>query len=311
MKMLIKMIVGFVLLTALLLGGLVLGKNAIAKAAIEKGTEAVTGLQLKMGTFDFSLSKSYLNIEALQLFNPQSFQDRIMVDLPRILVDYHFWDLLKKKIHVEKIELHLKEFVVVRSADGRLNLDALKPAQKAAIKEPVPPQEPAKEPGDEKAPKPVKRAGLPPMIIDEVHLKIEKVIFKDYSLKKEGMTQVFNVNIDETHKNITDPNKLVQLIVFKALKNTTIGSLVNFDMAALQGTLENALGGLEGQAGAVLKQADQLAGNLQNTAKDMAGQVTGGTVTDLAGTAKDTAKETAAEVKAAANKLKGLFKSSE
>lgn len=306
MKMLMKMAISFVLLVALLLGGLVLGKNVIAKTAIEKGMVAVMGLELKMTKFDLSFSKSYLNIEGLELFNPKNFSDRIMVDLPQILVDYNFQDLLKKKIHVEKIRLHLKEFVVVRTADGKLNLDALKPAQKAGA---AAPSQPApQKPAEQKPSKPAEKVELPPMQIDLVELKIEKVIFKDYSLKKEGMTQEFKVNIDETYKDITDPNKLVQLVVLKALKNTTIGSLVNFDLGALEGAVGNVLSGLEGQAGAVLKQADQLTGDLQNTAKDMAKQVTGSVSKEDLSSAAQEAKD---QVKDVANKFKGFLKSSE
>ena len=44
----------------------------------------------------------------------------------------------------------------------------------------------------------------------------------------------FNVNIDERYENITDPQSFVRLIIVKALKNTTIASLANFDIGKLQ-----------------------------------------------------------------------------
>jgi len=44
----------------------------------------------------------------------------------------------------------------------------------------------------------------------------------------------YNVNIDERFENITDPYTLGRIIIVKALKNTAIASLANFDIGKLQ-----------------------------------------------------------------------------
>ena len=75
----------FVVLIVLLLVFLV-GKNIIVKVAVEQGVRAVTGLSLKMQSLDISLSKTYVRIAGLQLFNPAGFPEKIMVDLPEIYV---------------------------------------------------------------------------------------------------------------------------------------------------------------------------------------------------------------------------------
>jgi hypothetical protein len=74
-----------------------------------------------------------------------------------------------------------------------------------------------------------------------IELKIGKVVYKDYSRGTEPFVQEFNVNLNERYSNITDPYKLVSLIVVKALWNTTIASLANFNLDGLKGTISDTL----------------------------------------------------------------------
>ena len=75
---------------------------------------------------------------------------------------------------------------------------------------------------------------MPDIQIDLLELKIDKVIYKDYSKGTPPKEKVFNVKIDEQYENITNPQSFIRLIIFKALKNTTIASLTNFDLGKLQ-----------------------------------------------------------------------------
>ena len=199
---------------------LVSAKNIIAKNAVQAAVKAITGLNLSMKSLNVGIFKSLISINGLKLYNPVGFTDKLMVDIPEIYVDYDLGAFFKKKIHLEEMRLNLKEFIVVKNKEGQLNLDALKAVQ--TKKEEKPAQE-KKE-----------KAQMPELKIDLLELKIGKALFKDYSQGTQPKVKEFSLNINERYENITDPYALVSLIVTKALINTTIGNLANFDLGPLK-----------------------------------------------------------------------------
>ncbi len=215
---------GIIMIIILVLSAaLIISKNIIAKNALSAGVKSITGLNLSMESIDVNVFKSSIGIKDLKLYNPSGFPDKLMVNMPEIYVDYNLGAFFKKKIHLEKIKLNLREFVVVRNEKGELNLDSLKVSQ--AEKQKKSTQE-KKENG--------KRAKLPDLRIDILELKIGKVIFKDYSRGTQPEVKEFKVNIDERYENITDPYSFVTLIVTKALMDTAIGGLADFDLGPLK-----------------------------------------------------------------------------
>jgi len=270
MKKLIIIAVCIILVIAVV----ALGKDMIIKAAVEKGAEVVTGLKLNIASLKVGVLRTIVDIRSLKLFNPVGFKDALMIDMPQIYVDYDFPALLKGKVHLLKARLDLKEFIVVKNEKGELNLDSLKVVQA---------QKEGKKPEDKSSGK------LPEIRIDSLELKIGKVVYKDYSGGGEPSVREFNVNLDEKYSNITDPYALASLIIVKALTNTTIANLTNFNLQGLQGTV-----------GDVLKTAQNIAtqvvGEAANVAKE-AVQTTG----EFVQVTTDTAKK-------AADSIKGIFK---
>ncbi len=231
-KKLIFLVV-LVLAAALALG---LAKDMIARVAVEKGVEVVTGLPLKMKSLNVGLVNTVVGIKDLRLFNPEGYRDRVMLNMPEIYVNYDLPAIIKGKIHLEEVRIDLKEFVVVKNEKGELNLDALKAVQ--AQKEGKKPEE--------------KEKGKAPEIqIDSLRLKIGKVLYKDYSAGGAPSVREFDINLDEKYQNINDLNKLVSLIVVKALMNTTIAKLTDFDLRGLEGTIGDTLATAERLAGVV------------------------------------------------------------
>lgn len=222
------------LIVVIILVVLGLAKNIIIKSAVSGGVRATTGLKLQIKGLKVGVFNSLIDIKDLKLFNPPGFTDKIMVDIPKIYIDYDLGAFFKNKVHLEKMNLDLKELVVVKNEKGELNLDSLKVV---------------KEKKEEKAPKEkeAKKEG-PQIQIDDLHLKIGKVIYKDYSKGSTPQVKEYNVNIDEQYKDITDPNALVSLIVVKALAKTAIANLTNFDIGSLQGQAGEALKGIKGTA---------------------------------------------------------------
>ncbi len=261
-------ITGSILALLFVLG---VSKDLIIKAAVKKGVKAVTGLGLNMSAFRVGVFNSVVEIRNLRVFNPAGFKDRTMLDMPEIYVAYDLPSIIRGKIHLKDVRIYLKEFVVVKNKDGKLNLDSLKVVQ--AQKEGAKP--------DEKA---GKEGGKAPEIqIDTMRLKIEKVIYKDYSAAPYPNVTTFDINIDEEYKNIDNPYSVVSLIVVKALANTAIARLTNFDIQGLQSTVSDTLSTIQNVAPQAMQapikaaqQAVQTTGDVGDAAKsaaDTAGNV--------------------------------------
>lgn len=250
-------------------------KDFVVKVVVEKGVEVVTGLKLSVRSFNVGIFRTAVSIRSLKLFNPKSFKDRIMIDMPLVYVSYDLPAIIGGKIHLRKAVLDLKEFVVVKNEKGELNLNSLN-----VVKQ----QKDAK--------KPAQAAGKAPQIqIDDLRLKIGKAVYKDYSKGGAPSIKEFNVNIDERYTNITNPYAVVSLIVVKALSNTTIGSLANFDVGDLKGSISGTLSSAQ-------KVAAQAAGAAQETAKKAAAE-----------TQKAVSKTAEDAVKKAADSVQDVFKS--
>jgi len=208
-----KIIVRIVIIATAIAVIFAVGKNIIVKKAVTEGVKVITGLTLSIDEMNVGIIKTLIGISELKLYNPQGFEDTLMADIPEIYVDYDLAAFFKKKVHLEEVRLDLKEFIVVKNKQGQLNIDSLKAMQEQ----------------EEGKPKKEKKDSIEKIKIqiDILKLKIGRVIYKDYTDKKGVAVKEFNVNIDAEYKNITDPGKLVKLIVAKALVNTTISQMAN------------------------------------------------------------------------------------
>ncbi len=196
---------------AISVAGVVLAKNQIAKASVVGAARALTGLNLTIGRLDVGIMNQRLVVADLRLGNPASFKDPIMVDLHELYVNYDLAAMMQKRVHLRELRIDLREFYIIKNTDGTLNLDALKPAE-------------------DKDKKPAaSKGGQLPVQIDTLHLRLGKIVYKDYSAGGSPSTQEFVLNLDETYQNVTDPKSIVPLIIGKVLMNTTIGQLANIN----------------------------------------------------------------------------------
>ncbi|MFH1493036.1 MAG: AsmA family protein [Candidatus Omnitrophota bacterium] len=262
-----KKIAILILIFAILISALILAKNLIAKGAITAAVKAVTGLRLTIDSFNVGILKSNINIEGLMLYNPEGFQDKIMVNMPQIYVDYDLGDFLKGKVHLEELKIHLEELIVIKNSNGELNLNSLKVVQERKRE---------KETSSEE-----KKAKEVQLQIDSLKLKIGKVIYKDYSSPPRVHLREYKVNINEKYTNITDMRTAASLIIVRALMNTAIASLTDFDVGLLKDSV-----------GDVLRSASKVA-------IDAAGKVV-----DVGRKAKDTTSEAIGKT---ADRIKDIF----
>ncbi len=243
------LIIGVAIIVLVILSGM---KNMIAKIAIEKASKAIVGLKLDIGSLNIGIIKTLTEVKDLRLYNPEGFEDKVMFDIPEIYVDYNLPEIFKGKIHLYDMKLDLKECVIAKNKDGKLNLDSLKAVQGSSAR---------------KRPNRESKEVAPDFQIDQLELKIGRVVFKDYSKGVTPYVLRFNVNLDEKYKNITDPNALVSLIVVKVVMNTGIGKLIKLDIAGLQDTIGNTLSSVQHIAGKTTSKVVDSAGKtLSNTA---------------------------------------------
>ncbi|MBU1086794.1 MAG: AsmA family protein [Candidatus Omnitrophica bacterium] len=251
--MLKKIVIGIVGFLLVLVIVFVVGRNMIVKAAVTTGVKVVTGLNMQVESMNIGLMNTLLGINGLVLYNPADFEDKVMMDLPEIYVDYDLGALLKKKVRLSEVRLNLKEFIIVKNKKGVLNLDSLTAVQTAKKTEPVKKDQPKAAPAEKLQ-----------IQIDLMKLKIGKVIYKDYSKAGAPSIQEFNVNIDEQYENITDPEAVVRIIVVKALTDKTLSRLTNFKLGSLTDSLQGTV-----------KDAGKLVGDIAGDALNV-----GGTTTD-------------------------------
>ncbi len=265
------------------------GKNMIIKTSVSTGVKAMTGLKLSIRSMNVGVFKSLLGINELQLHNPSGFEDDLMMDLPEIYVDYNLGAFMGGKVHLEEVRLNLREFLVVKNADGQLNLDSLRVV---------------KEDGEEEVEKDdgkKEKSEMPDLQIDLLEMKIGKVIYKDYTKGTPPKEKVFNVNIDERYENITDPQSFVRLIILKALKNTTIASLTNFDLGKLQS-------GISGTVKKTAEIAQEATGKAIEAGKNIVNGAAGETVGKAAEAGKDAGEKVKDAAKDTVDKATDTFK---
>ncbi|MBW2038065.1 MAG: hypothetical protein JRI46_00470 [Deltaproteobacteria bacterium] len=204
-------------------------KNMLIKMGVEKGAKKVTGLELAIGDMDVGLLASKVDITDMKLLNPAGFPDKVMINIAKFLVDFELASFFKGRAHFETVELNLKELIVVRNRERKLNISALKSVSEKTKKE----KKPVKKKKEEKTP--------PEVTIDKLILTIGKVTYKDYSWGKTPFTKTFNIGVHEVFRNITDPKKLVNLIIVRALQGTGIAQLANFDLGTLRADVSDTL----------------------------------------------------------------------
>jgi hypothetical protein len=252
------------LLFIILIVAALIGKNLIARVAIEKGVQQVTGLNLKLDNIDVGLTKTYIDVDNLRLDNPKAFEDRVMFSMPDLFVDYELQDILKGNMHLKEVRLELSEFYIIRDKEGKLNLDYLK---EIGGKDPAKADEPKSE---QKPAEPAKEVKIQ---LDLFALKIGKVVYKDYSKGISPEVKEFNINLQEEFRDIDNVNSIVKIIVLKALSRANLANLLNFDL----GTLETGLG-------TVLSSSTKIAGDFANKGVD-----------EVTGQAKEILKKTGLE----------------
>ncbi len=237
-----------------ILAAAALMKNLIIQNVLAAAISKVAHVPARVGSTKVSFSAASASVKDFRLMNPSGFKDRVMLDIPLISIDFNPADLWKGLIHFEELRLDLKEVVVVRNKDGRMNIDAVKP--KESEKRDAVKKDEAKKQGKGKPAK---------LQIDKLYLSVGRVVYKDYTQGDKPKVEEFNVNIrDRVYTNIQEPRGLVSLILVETLTKTTLSRLGTIDLGSLESEATRALTGSLGLAGDGAK-------TLEDTAKGIIG----------------------------------------
>ncbi|MFA4991195.1 MAG: AsmA family protein [Candidatus Omnitrophota bacterium] len=200
-----------------------LAKDQLIKSVISTVATGVTGAKVEIKGFSLGILSQSVSITGFRMYNPEGFPKGVLVDLPKIAVDYDAGALLKGRLHLKKLEIDLKEVNLTKNKDGKLNVDSLKVAQKEA--------------GSKEAkPKAKKSSGPMEMKIDLLNLNIGRMVMTDYaSGGAEPTVQVYDINIKGTYNNITSPQQLAALILTEPMKRAGIKGAAIYGAAMLTG----------------------------------------------------------------------------
>ncbi len=245
MRFLKRVLTTLVILIVVLLAIVLVGRNVIVRYGAPLGARMFAGVRLDIKNVDIGLLDSHAGITGVEIMNPPNFRDETMIEIPELFVDYDVGSFFRDEIHLEEVRFDLSRLLVVRNKNGDFNFWQITKTRKRPGK----PEEPAKPKKDEK--KKRKRK----FRIDVVKFKLGTVVFEDYSAGAAPKVRTFDLNLDEQYENVGSPGDVMNIILAKAIVNTSIGALADIDVDALKENAAAALAGAAGQLGDQLTDA--------------------------------------------------------
>lgn len=191
-------------------------RDQIIKSVITVVATEVTGAPVHIDGFSFGFFSQSIRISGFKMYNPKGFSQGILVDLPKIDVEYDLGALLKKKLHLLSVEVAIREINLEKNEEGKLNVDQLKVVKQGKAQK-------------------GKTAEQMPMQIDMLTLGIGRIVSKDYVHAKEPIVKVYDLNIRKSYKNITSAQQLAALIVAEPMKAAGIQGAKIYGAAMLTG----------------------------------------------------------------------------
>ncbi|MDD5195095.1 MAG: AsmA family protein [Candidatus Omnitrophica bacterium] len=193
-------------------------KDAIIKSFVTASLEKTLGAPVKIEGFSLGIVSQSVRISGFKIYNPENFEKGVLADLPVINAQCNISELLNKKIHLINLEIELKELLIEKNKEGKLNVDSLKVAQKEA-----------------KESKESKASAEMALRIDTLKLGIGKIIYKDFKASGTPSIRVHDINLHKSYKDITSIHQLAMLIITEPMKAAGIQGAKIYGAAMLTG----------------------------------------------------------------------------
>lgn len=117
-----------------LIVGLLLSKDAIAKAAAEQQIRAQTGMDVKIGRFSVGLLSPVVTIENFKLYNTPEFGGTPFLDIPELHLEYDRAAFARRQLRITLLRLNVAELTLVRNDTGKTNIASFAAAPPRAAK---------------------------------------------------------------------------------------------------------------------------------------------------------------------------------
>jgi len=124
-RCLVRLAVTLVLLFIVLVVVALLLKDAIAKNLAERNLRDSTGMDAKISNLEVGLLTPTLSMEGMKLYNTSEFGGGTFLDMPELRMEYIPGEVRDGKLHFKTLRLHLSELTIVKTKDGKTNLDVL------------------------------------------------------------------------------------------------------------------------------------------------------------------------------------------
>ena len=126
MKKLFKWLFRLALYAAILIAAILLFRNIIAEAYLERRLRAETGMEVSIGRVQIGITEPTLSIYDLRMYNPDEFGRSSCLDVPELYLEYNLSALREKRIQLKLVRLNLAELNIVQNEDGQFNLELLR-----------------------------------------------------------------------------------------------------------------------------------------------------------------------------------------
>jgi uncharacterized protein involved in outer membrane biogenesis len=105
------------LLAVVLVIGLLLLKDNLARSFAEQRIHRETGFDVKIGKLELGLLTPKVTIENLVLYNPPEFGGSKLIDAPEVHFEYNPKELALRRVHLNFLRLRVNELNIVQSKD--------------------------------------------------------------------------------------------------------------------------------------------------------------------------------------------------
>lgn len=192
-------------------------KDVLASFALTTAAGAVLGAPVSAGRVRWNPLAQTLRLEELRVRQPRGFGRGFLAEVSSARVRYDGFSFLTGRPHLPEVAVDVKQVVIVRSSDKRLNVDALKIAS-AGRRETAAP-----------GPKPAVK-------IDELRLSMNRVVYKDTSRAGKPRVDVHDLALrDAVYRDLPGPSQVAGVILGQSLRAAAIQGALLYGTAALAG----------------------------------------------------------------------------
>ena len=211
-------LISFLVVLLVVAAGVFLFRTLVAGIMVNYTVEGMIGAPVKVGKLSLDLPNNTINMANFKIFNPKGFPKGILMDITSLkLVFNKITPLRQKDMVITFMDIKLKEVVIVKNKDGKLNADALKF---------VPPK------GEEKETKAIPTH----MPVELMELSMDRVVYKDYAVKDAPSVLVFDVNMkDKKYKKMPGIEVVLAVILKEALTKAAVQNAAIYGITAVSG----------------------------------------------------------------------------